>query len=163
MSQWLWDELHDLFDTDDGSLPEIRVDFDDAGALLSACALLEQRARSVGPRSVLGPPGTVRDVAALIVAGEPGVEVFHVMFEGLEVDGVTLPELGVFVFPDQLALDYRMGLEWGPRTVGALFELLVEMTQPDTSAALSLEDEEFPEVKARFERAWQRWLTERAG
>ncbi len=36
MNDWLWTELHDLFDTDDGSLPEVRVDFADKRAVITA-------------------------------------------------------------------------------------------------------------------------------
>lgn len=157
-SQRLWDELHDLFDTDDGTLPEIRVDYTSSSALLDACSLLERRAREVHGHSGVG--ASVRDHAALVVAREPDVDPLHVVFAGIEVDRVAVPDLGMFVDYEQLALDYRMGREWDARAVAALFDLLVEMTQPDPGARLSLE--QGPEVEARFQRAWQLWRGRRA-
>jgi hypothetical protein len=47
MNDWLWAELHDLFDTDDGSLPEVRVDFADKRAVITAFAELRGRGQDV--------------------------------------------------------------------------------------------------------------------
>ena len=44
-TSWLWDELHDLFDVDDGSLPEIRVDYTDSAGRSTCereCLLLDE-------------------------------------------------------------------------------------------------------------------------
>jgi hypothetical protein len=47
MNDWLWAELHDLFETDDGSLPEVRVDFADKRAVITAFAELRGRGQDV--------------------------------------------------------------------------------------------------------------------
>ena len=47
---------------------------------------------------------SVPNAAALVVSGD--AESFHVVLRGIRSGGVTIPDLGVFVFPDQLALDY---------------------------------------------------------
>ena len=38
-----------------------------------------------------------------------------------------MPDLGVFVCTDEVTLDYRMGVEWGPPQLAALFELLRQL------------------------------------
>jgi hypothetical protein len=50
MNDWLWAELHDLFDTDDGSLPEVRVEFADKRAVITAFAELRGRGQDVTHR-----------------------------------------------------------------------------------------------------------------
>lgn len=164
--QRAWAELHDLFETDDGSLPEIRVDFAAPDALVAGYAVLRARAA----RIVSEAPtfwsieaeeralDSVPNAAELVVSGD--AEPFHVVLGGLDVGGVELPDLGVFVTPDQIALDYRMGPAWGPAQLGALFELLRELVRADPAARLTLEEGVRSEVRARFDAAWRRW-TER--
>ena len=160
----LWAELHDLFDTDDGSLPEVRVDYADPKATAAAYALLRERAAQIvtdNPRfwsksdHAERPLDSVPNAAALVASDE--AEAFHVVLRGIRSRDVAIPDLGLFVFPDQLALDYRMGPSWGPREVEALFELLAELTALDPEASLSLEPGILPEVSARFQQAWRRW------
>jgi hypothetical protein len=67
------------------------------------------------------------------------------------------------VFPDQLALDYRMGLDWGPSELEGLFDLLVDLAALDPQASLSLQEGQSAELVARFQNAWHRWVGERAG
>jgi hypothetical protein len=50
MDDWLLTELHDLFDTDDGSLPEVRVDSADKQAVIRAFAKLRVRGQDVTHR-----------------------------------------------------------------------------------------------------------------
>src|SRR5262245_26156890 len=106
---WLWGELHDLFDTDDGSLPEIRVDYSAPNATVAGYALLRERAAQIvtenphfwsKTRDAECPLDSVSNAAALVVSGE--AEAFHVVFGGIESRGMNIPDLGVFVFPGQL-------------------------------------------------------------
>lgn len=161
---WLWDELHDLFDSDDGSLPEIRVDFADRAATVAGYGLLRERtARVVSERpSFWTKPGAVEcaidsvpNAAALVVAGRASP--FHIVLGGLESGGHTIPDLGVLVDPDRLALDYRMGHDWGPGELCALFDLLGALATLDPKASLSHDD---PEGAARFQDAWRRWSSQ---
>jgi hypothetical protein len=164
----LWSELHDLFDTDDGSLPEVRVDFTRRDGVTLGYALLRSRAGSlVGKASFWSKTrneecllDSVSNAAALVTSGE--AEAFHVVLGGIQSRGVTIPDLGVFVFEDQLALDYRMGAPWGPGELHALFELLADLTRLDPGASLSLEPGMFLDVVARFQNAWQRWNADQA-
>ena len=102
----------------------------------------------------------VSNAAALVVSGE--AEAFHLVLGGLQSQAVTIPDLGVFVFPDQLALDYRVGPAWGPSEVEAFFRLLGELAALDQQASLSLEEGVLADVVARFQNAWRRWVAEHA-
>lgn len=84
------------------------------------------------------------------------------VFGGIQSGIVAIPDLGVFVFPDQLSLDYRMGPAWGPSELEAFFGLLGELASLDPDASLSLEEGMLPDVVARFENAWRRWSSEYA-
>jgi hypothetical protein len=166
---WLWDLLHDLFETDDGSLPEIRVNYCDAGAVVAGYELLRNRAsefegsefgtielKDRGARELR----LVDRPASLVVS--QAAEPFHSVFSGLSVDGTLLPDLGVFVFADQITIDYRMGAEWGPTQVEALFFLLEELRFPDPRSVLSLEEGVLERVARRFRNAWGRYAHEHA-
>ncbi len=169
VASWLWVELHDLFETDDGSLPEVCVDYTDPEAMARGYVLLRKRAHKVLPENASfwsvaenreQSLDSVSNAAALVVSRE--AEAFHVVFQGIQSHGVTLPDLGVFVFPDQLALDYRMGPPWGPAKVEAFFDLLSELADFDPHTSLSLEEGVLTEVVARFQAAWRRWIEEHA-
>lgn len=169
MTPWLWNELRDLFDTDDGSLPEVRVDYRDSSATVSGYALLRTRAARVvseyphfwsKTHDANRPLDSVSNAAALVVSGE--AEAFHVVLGGIQTRSVTIPDLGVFVFPDQLTLDYRMGPAWGPKELEALFGLLGELASLDPDASLFLEEGVLPDFVARFQNAWRRWSAEHA-
>jgi hypothetical protein len=164
LTRWLWDDLRDLFDTDDGSLPEIRVDYSDSSATVAGYALLRGRAaRVVSERALLWsntqstnvPVDSVPNAAALVASGDAAS--FHVVLGGIQSQGVTIPDLGVFVFPDQLALDYRMGSSWGVTELGALFELLGELAALDPQASVTHWDTDAAE---RWRAAWRRWSAE---
>jgi len=169
MQSWLWEELHDLFDTDDGSLPEIRINYVGTSATVAAYALLRNHATRVvsekpyfwskthdAERSL----DSVPNAAALVVADE--AEPFHVVLGGIRARGTLIPDIGVFVCPDQIALDYRMGFAWGAKELEALFDLLTELAALDNKASVSLEGGVAPEVIDRFQKAWHRWTAERA-
>jgi hypothetical protein len=165
----LWQQVHELFDTDDGSLPEIRLNYADAKAAAKAYELLHARAARVVPEGALiwsnvkqapQPLESVANPAALVQSGT--ATPFHVVFSGIQSVGVTLPDLGVFVFPAQMALDYRMGPSWGPSQVEALFHLLVELTRLDGGASLSLEEGLNSGLATRFQQAWRRFQSEHA-
>jgi hypothetical protein len=160
---WLWTELHDLFDTDDGSLPEIRVNYVEREAMVAGYNLLRRRAA----RIVTEKPyfwskvhnaeralDSVSNAATLVVSDE--AEPFHVVLGGIQARNTTIPDLGVFVLPDQLALDYRMGPAWGASELEALFQVLLELRDLDPNATVSLEEDVVTEVSRRFESAWRR-------
>src|SRR5687768_7482029 len=159
MTDWLWAELHDLFDTDDGSLPEVRVDFADKQAVIAAFAELRSRGQDAAnggatfwsiAHSEACPLSSVPNAAELVVSGE--AEPFHLLLRGIDIGGVRLPDLGVFVFDDEIAIDYHMGPQWGPNEVRGLFQVLLELSRLDPESSLALEPGVAREVVERFMR-----------
>ena len=168
-TSWLWTELHHLFDADDGSLPEIRVSYVEREATVAGYDLLRLRAGRVvtekpyfwsKAHDVERALDSVSNAAALVVTGE--AEPFHVVLGGIQARNATIPDFGVFVFPYQLALDYRMGPAWGASEIEALFQVLIELTALDPNATVSLEENVVKEVAGCFESAWRRWASEHA-
>jgi len=161
--QPLWDQLHDLFEKDDGSLPEVRVDYRDRNAVMRGYELLRSRVHAISDQATFWSIAesqskhidSVPNPAALVVYGK--AESFHVVFGGISFGRVVLPELGVFVFPDRLALDYRMGPKWGPAELEAFFKLLAELSVLDPKSTLSLDESILPEIAARFQDSWIRF------
>lgn len=163
-----WNDLRDLFEVDDGSLPEIRIRYVDRRATALGYDILQKRATGVvSPIPNFWskvteeeiPIAAVPNAAALVVSGE--AEPFHVVLGGIDMNGTTIPDLGVFVFSDQIVLEYRMGPHWSHREVSALFELLTNLVTLDTQASISLKDRALDEVKDGFRKAWRHWCTDR--
>lgn len=127
-----FDLLRRYFETNDGSLPDLEVRYSVAAnipiafAHLFACGGRIVNARTVWMRDsqseklVTGPKD-----AELVVAGT--ADSFHVLLAGVVCTGIELPDLGVFVFPDSLGIDYRMGPEWGREQVHGFIELLRQL------------------------------------
>ena len=123
--------LHQYFDQDDGSLPEVIVSFPSADAVATALRYLD----TLGARNVTVGGGTwwsrteqvdkpysgIGD-ALRVLSGE--ADPLHFVLGGVYVAGCVLPDLGVFVDPDGLCLDYRMGDDWGEHEIAALLALL---------------------------------------
>src|SRR5947209_1386478 len=106
MMAGVWDEVGFLFDTDDGSLPEVRVTDLTPEGVAAAYAFLRARA-SVRPDLRFCHKGLGGEERldgwpnpALLVATDEA-EPFHFLAPGLAFDGVALPDLGVFVWPDE--------------------------------------------------------------
>ena len=96
------------------------------------------------------------DAARLVVRGV--AEPFHVLASGLVFAGVVLPDLGVFVWTDEVTLDYRMGPEWGRSQLLALLELLRQLVAA-ASGRVSLGQHVLPHVDAQFVGEWQAYCT----
>jgi hypothetical protein len=156
----LWDEAGVCFDTDDGSLPGIEVAKLSRAGVSAVYAMLRRRSRPSGDppefwspaRNESVPVDSVLDAAGLVATSE--AEAFHHCIEGMVAGGVELPVLGVFVFPDLVELDYRMGPEWGPAQVAGFFELLLDCCTLDPAAVVVPAEQEGPPYPDRFLQAW---------
>jgi hypothetical protein len=125
----LWDELHQLFDTDDGSLPEVVLQGLQPQSLQSSFDLLRELASPLDDQSLWHeekraqiPVADVPDAPMLVA--EYRIPPFHLRFSGVTLEAISLPVLGAFFFQNILALDYRMGGEWNPHVLGAFVRLL---------------------------------------
>jgi hypothetical protein len=102
----------------------------------------------------------VSNAAELVASGD--AEAFHFCFTGLRIGAVELPELGLFVFPDGVELDYRMGPHWTREIIATFFELLRELCGIAPQAALGIPSVEPPPKASRILEAWSRCGRKRA-
>lgn len=167
MNDWLWSELGELFQDDDGTLPDVWIDYTSSAPVPIAYRLLASRSQRVVTQhpsiwSTKGdwerPLDSVPNPAELVVSGE--ADAFHVVFGGVAWKGVVIPDLGVSVFAQGLGLDYRKGPKWGPRELGAFFELLKELTLLEAGAQPGIDGNQ--ETQSLFKNVWRRWLVEGA-
>jgi hypothetical protein len=155
----IWEELRFLFDTDDGSLPDVRLTELTGDGLAAGYAFLRSQAQ-VSPGMAFWHRSQDRveqlddwPNPAQLVAAEEADE-FHFLARNFGVRDVILPDLGVFVFRHELALDYRMGPEWDEPRLLALFELLRRLAVLDSRARVRLGRGTLPAVEERFLTAW---------
>jgi hypothetical protein len=106
-AEQFWAEVQDLFDADDGSLPEIVL-------------------ADLGPHEtrnlldhVVGKASAQEDRSS--------VDTPERILDNLQYDGVRLPTLGIDAFDDELVIDYRMGDGWNAETLAAFARLLGEL------------------------------------
>ena len=169
MTPEVWDKLREFFTTDDGSLPEVCIRFDDGVGVSKGYALLRSRARGAVTEDPTfwsvthgedRPIDSVANAADFVLSGE--AESFHLVLGGIEIAGTVLPDLGVRVHKDELDLDYRMGKDWGEAEVEAFFTLIAELCELDPASSVSLEDGRSPEAEKRFGEIWREWGEQRA-
>ena len=124
-------DLFRYFETDDGSLPEIEINFNSKESLhLAFTHLFDLGAENITVNgSYLWMRRESREMpfsgpidAELVTSGLS--DSFHVVLDSINVSGNKLPALGVFVDPDSLVIDYRMGSHWTRQSIGALLNLL---------------------------------------
>jgi hypothetical protein len=130
-------KLARYFVTDDGSLPEVEVSFNTHAQAETAFQYLCERGSvsvAFGPNNVWSKsshserPYAGPGDAALVDSGE--IDPFHVVLRNVCCGSdVTIPDLGVFVFPDSLTIDYRMGADWGEPQIDSLLKLLSQLRQ----------------------------------
>jgi hypothetical protein len=127
-------DLSKYFETNDGSLPEIEVTFSDPSRMPLAFQHLYSRgAQNVTAnggslwltRSQIDVPFSGPESASLVRSG--AADAFHVVLGGIAGSDRKIPDLGVFVFPDCLAFDYRMGSDWGAQEIQSLLALLRQL------------------------------------
>jgi hypothetical protein len=150
----LWDEFHDAFDTNDGSLPEIDIENVSPDGIAAMWMYLRSRAFAyVGDAwfwhtitQQATPLDSASHAAQLVVTGE--AQPFHTILQGITYSGAVIPDLGVFIFPGAIVLDYRKGSNWDAARLTALFELLRQLQSIDPDASISLS-------KTFFSSKWQ--------
>jgi hypothetical protein len=154
-----WDRLRKLFDTDDGGLYEIRLAGLDEAGLVAAFEFIRSRS-NITPDAVFWHKVLQQDLrvadhldsARLVAKGI--AEPFCVLAPAVEFAGAVIPDLGVFVWPDELTLDYRMGPEWDRPQLIALFELLRQLVAV-AGGQVGLGRHSLPQVNAEFVGEWR--------
>jgi hypothetical protein len=125
----LWNELHGLFDTDDGSLPEIELtnlNGQQIGSIflyLLSSGINVTRDGGTFWDNELNQTRSIRSVEnAAILVTECRASPFNIVISGIKIGGIAIPDLGVFIFQKMISLDYRMGWEWGPTQLMGLLD-----------------------------------------
>jgi hypothetical protein len=157
----LLNQIAECFCYDDGGLPSIAINGLSSHGLSAIYAMLRKRSKLAGNEPFLFyhriqndsvSIDSVPDAAALVV--EEQADAFHFCIEGVIAAGVELPILGIFVFPDGIEIDYRMGSVWGPDQIAGFFELLKDCCALDPSAVVEPAKFDGPPYPEIFARAW---------
>lgn len=127
-----WGALLEVFGTDDGSLPDIELDNLSGDEVINGYEFIRNHADEISSKEAsywsttkdCDVPFNYEDNPAIqVVSGE--AEAFHLCFDGIKSpSGKLVPELGLFVFPNCLSFDYRMGPQWNKIALQGLFELI---------------------------------------
>lgn len=168
-AEQLWQETRHLFEEDDGSLPDLRIDElseDGVQAVFDALLPLSDLEDPLGGKTASldgldKPISSIPDVGKKAARGE--VMPVHFVIEGVRMNGTFLPALGVFLEPGaSVAFDYRMGSDWDARSVSAFVSLLDYLRGAAGEGALASlpdggragqEDPAFPEAANRYLRS----------
>jgi hypothetical protein len=166
----LWKDLHDLFDTDDGSLPEIELtnlNGSQIGNIFSyLLSLGKNKKLDLGSfwDNKLNQERLISSVKnAAILVTEYTAAPFHILVSSIEFNGVTIPDLGVFIFQEMISLDYRMGVQWGPSQLMAFFQLLNQIKKLAPDVRVILPEGESENIREKFQQVWEQYLQENAG
>lgn len=161
MMPTFWSRMRPLFDSGDGALPEICIGRLEERQVVDVYLLI----RSLGT-SLVGfplirdmrdrcdkPLDSIADPAELVVQAK--VEPFHFLIRGIAFNARRLPDLGVYILPDAVAIDYQCGPEWREPQVNALFELLRRIRRIAPLANITLQEIPDPSLEARFDDAFR--------
>ncbi|MBU6955599.1 hypothetical protein [Hahella sp. HN01] len=77
----------------------------------------------------------IADPALYFVQGK--AESFRHLLDVFAMNGVAIPQLSICLGDSGVEFDYRMGNEWGPKEVNALFEFLYEIKRIAPSAKVT--------------------------
>ena len=156
----VWNLIHDLFEAADGSLPDIRITELTPEGVAKVYDYLRAHSRLACTNPHFWDKtskqeahvDSVPNAAQRVIEGL--AEPFHIAVGGLKFLNTKIPDLGIFVFQKEIALDYRTGKEWAEPQLLALFELLRHICSIDPHARIKYDEGSVPDFKQRFQRAW---------
>lgn len=130
MKHWL--EIRELFEHDDGSLPDIYFENLKPDEIVAMYESVMSRCSVFGEPTAWG-VAELRDVplsafprpAQAFTSGK--IEQFRHGLAGLTINGAAIPQLTISVEPGRVSFDYRKGDGWSEQTVSALFTLIAEL------------------------------------
>jgi hypothetical protein len=132
----IWEALHDLFDLDDGSLPEIDLTGLTGKHVADIFLFLSSQSQDItigGARfwdKTLEQTRSVADIdsaANLVVHYK--ADSFYMVIGNLNSKDIIIPSIGIFVFQESISLDYRKGHNWSPEKIAALLEILCDLNK----------------------------------
>jgi hypothetical protein len=84
---------------------------------------------------------------------------FHFVIEGATALGIQMPAIGVHVFQNSIAIDYRMGSDWNAASVLAFFTWLSGLLSGSRHGTLTLDESEGPPDPKAFMAAWKQFAS----
>jgi len=162
-----WNSVLHLFKNDDGSLPDIFIENLTENEIITIYNWIVSNSEIYNNPTLWSieeqkdvPIKQIVNPAKNFVEGR--VECFHHGLENLKMDGVIIPQLGIFVENGRLSLDYRMGLEWEPIEVEALFKLLYSMVKSAPNLKVRHADEGcYDKPNKEFTDAFAKYVKEK--
>jgi hypothetical protein len=163
----VWGNLHDLFDCDDGSLPEIELTNLTGNHIGDVFLYLTNQGQDITINGALfwdkitnqsRSITSVDNAASLVV--QYLAEPFHMVIGNLKSKKIIIPPLGLFVFQESISLDYRKGSHWNPENIAALLELLCEINRIAPEVQISLQEGESQSIQDKFKILWQQFKRE---
>lgn len=134
-----WEELKSYFYPDDGFLPEVSLSAYEDQEVVSIFNHLVEISDPSSLESELWHLPTAASVklscfpcaAETMLSGD--AEAFHILLKQVKFNDVTLPDLGAFIFRDEITLDYRRGPEWTDKVITTFLSLIktVMVTRPE--------------------------------
>lgn len=159
---WLWNHVHDIFDENDGSCPEICICGLSTAEVIAAYRLVRKQARFMVGRARFLDHETGNEIgldevecAAALVC-EKKASPFHFMVRNLEFKRCEAYELGVFVFDNAIAFDYEKSRLWGESQIQALLMLVNEIIGKSEKGFLRFEETLCQPDRERLEKALHR-------
>lgn len=142
---WLWNEIHEMFDTDDGTFPEICICNLSAAEVINGYLLIRRHTDFlIGNPSFFNLEAgcemridNVENPAKMVC--ENTARPFYFMVRNLHFADGCLNELGVFILDNAIALDYQKGPLWGELQIETLL-VLINKLKNDSHAFIKLED-----------------------
>lgn len=162
----LWSKARVNFETNDGSLPTVEIRSLTAEEVAGLYAWIRSQSHLASENTTFWdfdaeqdrPVDDVPNAAALVPSGRAAP--FHFAVEGIQADGATIPCLGVHVFQETLAIDYRMGPEWSSENVRAFYRWLHSAVARTQHGVLVPADGEAPPEPELFMAMWNAILAE---
>lgn len=175
------ESIRPLFSADDGCCPEICISRMPVAAIADVYAFVRQKSRFLVGSPVFWVFKEARNVpldaylnpGLLVASGD--AEPFHFLVSFLEIPvrpaspedtpqaGIRLPDIGVFVMQNAIALDYERGPHWTDLEITAFLELLQIIGDISPDSLLSLEQDTPPALKEAFIQTLTRYLFESEG
>jgi hypothetical protein len=163
----VWVNLRDLFENDDGALPEIELSDLTKEHIKDIFMFLKSRGQDITINGAHFWDKTIKqsrsvasvENAALCVVNYLA-EPFHMVIGNLKSKETIIPPLGLFVFQESISLDYRKGSHWNPENITALLELLCELNRIAPEIKISLQEGTSRDVQDNFKIIWQQFKGE---
>lgn len=77
--------------------------------------------------------------------------------QGLTIEGVPLPDLGFYVMPSEIEVNWHGGTDWGEQQVESFFKLLYELTLLDPGCKVVMPEGVSDDYAKSFMFAWHRF------